>query len=307
MPVSSSVHITHCVQYIMQLDPKSVLDIGCGFGLWGFLCREYLDVYNGRILPQQWQTRIDGVELFAPYIQEHQRVLYTSIRIADIRDIAQSLDQYDLVIAGDIIEHFDKDEAEELLFVLHGKADKALMVNIPIGPGWEHPEAYGNPGELHRSQWEPEDFLPYCPNYNLFELPCGQYGVFWCDKAAPIAERVAGFVVRAQRYEKTGDTGQAIANLHRGLSLDPTHREATLLFADLLIKLGQLDDATSALARAIEHSPTFHFAYLMLAKLLEATGRNEEAMSYLQSLLNTEGVEEDQVQAAKTLMQRLET
>ena len=47
MPVSTPVHISHCLGRIIGLNPEPVLDVGCGFGLWGFLCREYLDVWNG--------------------------------------------------------------------------------------------------------------------------------------------------------------------------------------------------------------------------------------------------------------------
>ncbi|MCX5758003.1 MAG: class I SAM-dependent methyltransferase, partial [Candidatus Hydrogenedentes bacterium] len=154
MPVSTSVHISHCIQHIIAINPSSVLDVGCGFGLWGFLCRMQLDVANGRVRPETWQARIDGIEYFEPYIQAHQRALYSSLCIGDIRELADELEPYDLMIAGDVLEHLDKGEGEVVRDRLYAKARMALMVNIPLGAGWEHPEAYGNPQELHRSVWE---------------------------------------------------------------------------------------------------------------------------------------------------------
>ncbi len=32
------------IDWLVELQPRSVLDIGVGFGKWGFLAREYLDV-----------------------------------------------------------------------------------------------------------------------------------------------------------------------------------------------------------------------------------------------------------------------
>ena len=48
MPVSIQFQITPCVSRIIGAQPKSVLDVGCGFGKWGYLCREYLDAFHGR-------------------------------------------------------------------------------------------------------------------------------------------------------------------------------------------------------------------------------------------------------------------
>ncbi|MEA3366400.1 MAG: class I SAM-dependent methyltransferase, partial [Candidatus Hydrogenedentes bacterium] len=196
MPVSTSVHISHCLTYIINLNPRSVLDVGCGFGMWGFLSRMYLDVYQGRVQPDQWTTRIDRLELFEPYIQEHHRTLYSSIQIGDIRDLAPELDTYDLIIAGDVIEHLEKDEGDEVLDLLYDRAEKALLVNIPMGEGWEHPEQYGNPGELHRSQWAVEDFLRFPSIHKEFQLPCGKYGSFYCPKDCDSHARLNGIGAR---------------------------------------------------------------------------------------------------------------
>ena len=66
MPVSTSVHLSHCLANIIRLEPRSILDVGCGFGTWGFLCRTYLDVFLERVQPEDWQVRIDGIEFSSP-------------------------------------------------------------------------------------------------------------------------------------------------------------------------------------------------------------------------------------------------
>src|SRR3712207_6933182 len=56
---------------------------GIGFGLWGCLLRQYLDVWAGRIQRDQWTTRIDGIEIDPKRIQPHAQHLYNEIIIGD--------------------------------------------------------------------------------------------------------------------------------------------------------------------------------------------------------------------------------
>jgi hypothetical protein len=58
-------------------------------------------------LGRQWAKRIDDIEHFEPYIMDHQRYLYDSIQIGDIRDLAPHVDEYDHIVTGDVIEHMD--------------------------------------------------------------------------------------------------------------------------------------------------------------------------------------------------------
>ena len=48
MPSSQYYHISKIMEMIISLDRKSVLDIGSGFGKFGVLCREYLELWDGR-------------------------------------------------------------------------------------------------------------------------------------------------------------------------------------------------------------------------------------------------------------------
>ncbi len=267
MPVSTSVHISHCIQHIIAINPSSVLDVGSGFGIWGFLCRMHLDVANGRVQPQTWQVRIDGIEYFEPYIQAHQRALYSSLRIGDIRELAEDLEPYDLIIAGDVIEHLDKAEGEAVLDLLYAKARTALIVNIPLGMGWDHPEAHGNPQELHRSVWEIDDFAPYPSARSVFELPCGRYGVFTCLKSAPVKARVEGLWTAAHRREQIGQIDLACLYALRLHELDPGDADAAFFYADLLLQSKKTDQAVGVLRTLVESNPACPEAVTMLDRL----------------------------------------
>lgn len=301
MPVSTSVHLSHCLHRIFSIQPQSVLDVGCGFGLWGFLCREYLDAWNGRVNPSQWQTRIDGIEVFEPYIQAHQRVLYSNIFVEDVREAVKHIDEYDLIIAGDVIEHLDKPEGEAVVEALYNKASKALLINIPLGDGWDHPEAHGNPAELHRSQWVPEDFVQYPAELTHFNLTCGDYGVFWCRKDIPAAVRVEGLVVAAEMRESRGEPESALRLLVQAHDLDPASQCAVVPLVNFLLERGKTAEAVGHLRRAVEADAAAHWARLLLARVLGVTSRHAEANEELQVLLEEPEVPKEIAAAAREL------
>ena len=64
MPSSTPQILNEFVTEILKIDPTSVLDIGIGFGKYGFLCREYLETWKGNTYPNQWKVRIDGIEVW---------------------------------------------------------------------------------------------------------------------------------------------------------------------------------------------------------------------------------------------------
>lgn len=302
MPVSTSVHISHCLKYIINMRPRSILDIGCGFGMWGFLSRMYLDVAEERVQPTDWTLRVDGLELFEPYIQSHQRALYSNIIIGDIRELAPTVDNYELIIAGDVIEHLDKDDGETVVETLYDKATRALIVNIPLGEGWEHPERHGNPGELHRSQWYIEDFHPYPSVTETFTLPAGAYGSFYCPKDCPNESRVIGLLSLADRRKNEGRTGRALKYAWKAHSIDPTHQDTILFLVDTLLVDRKTPEAISLLKQAIERAPSFHYAYIALAQILRATANPVEAHRYAQLLLAQPNVNGELRSQAESLL-----
>jgi hypothetical protein len=162
MPSSRPNTIPVVIHLLRQIRPRSILDVGVGFGKWGHLFREYTDINEAERDPARyerahWQVRIDGIEGHAPYLTEMHRFLYNGIHVGDAREILPRLPVYDLVFLGDIIEHFDKPAGTELLNHALAHAGKAVVVSTPKFET-EQDELCDNELERHRSLWSARDF-----------------------------------------------------------------------------------------------------------------------------------------------------
>lgn len=173
MPSSSWKHISITLEKIYDLSPTSVLDIGIGFGKWGFLLREYLEVWQGRYNKTEWRIKIDGIEIFEPYILDTHRLLYDHIFIGNAQTVIDDVGSYDLIIVGDILEHLYKNEALSLIEKIMKKG-KMIVINIPLGI-WPQEEMFNNPHEKHISSWSIGDFEAYdVISHHVFHLIDGR-------------------------------------------------------------------------------------------------------------------------------------
>jgi 2-polyprenyl-3-methyl-5-hydroxy-6-metoxy-1,4-benzoquinol methylase len=144
----------------IDLPEFSILDIGCGFGKWGFLIRDTFEVMVGQHFKKNdWKINITAVEPFPKCITTIQKEIYNKIIIKDIFDVVDELGHYDLIIMGDVIEHFDKDKAYELLDKLLNHTEN-ILISTPLGfmpqGAWA-----GNEKEIHKSGWKLKDFKKY--------------------------------------------------------------------------------------------------------------------------------------------------
>jgi len=142
------------MEYVVRLQPASVLDIGPGYGKWGYLIREALDFMDGRHSREAWKTRIDGLDALVQPSPLHDWV-YSSVRQGDITSEAHSLPGYDLVVMGDVIEHMTKDEGMSVLRALLSRS-KAVVVATPSFFFNQYDPK--NPFEEHKSLWLRDDF-----------------------------------------------------------------------------------------------------------------------------------------------------
>lgn len=170
MGTSNWQNIPFCVEVLMKVAPQKVLDIGVGFGRWGIITREFCDVWSSRVLKKDWTVEIVGIEAFDDQISEYHKSFYNTIHIGDARDILPNLCQsrWDIVIFGDVLEHFEKEDGRKLINLAKESSDYVL-INIPLGDNWYQEESYGNPYERHLSVWEINDF---------FELNLCRYSMF---------------------------------------------------------------------------------------------------------------------------------
>lgn len=151
MPSSQYYHISKIMEMIISLNPKSVLDIGSGFGKFGVLCREYLELWDGR-QKYEFKRRIDCVEVFQQYISPLHQYIYDNVYNNDILDIAPKLDiRYDMILLIDVLEHFEKDDGIKLLKTLLTN-NECILVSTPKNPSPQK-DAFGNVYETHKSIW----------------------------------------------------------------------------------------------------------------------------------------------------------
>jgi hypothetical protein len=143
------------VETVASLAPRSVLDLGCGTGKFGFLLRERFDLSQGRVHRDEWALRIDGVEGFTPYISEMHRLIYNEVFAQDIRTFVSSPGRhYDLVLLLDVIEHFSAESAQSIVSEVMNFTN-SLLITTP--PGYYSQVGHRNDLETHLSWWPATD------------------------------------------------------------------------------------------------------------------------------------------------------
>ncbi len=159
MGTSNWQNISYCVGILRRLQPSSVLDVGTGFGRWGMLCREFLDVWDGRKARDLWQARIEGIEAFPHCLTPIHEYVYDKVHVGDAVAVLPTLGTFDVIYLGDVVEHQSKSKACTLLDEAVAHARQAAIVTIPIGDDWpQEMEWDGDTYHTHRSVWAPEDF-----------------------------------------------------------------------------------------------------------------------------------------------------
>src|SRR6266702_657302 len=95
MPSSRPNTVPTVIHLVRQLQPRSILDVGVGFGKWGHLFREYTDIQEAERDPARyqrhnWQVKIDGIEGYPDYLTEMHRYLYNEIYTGDALEVMKS-------------------------------------------------------------------------------------------------------------------------------------------------------------------------------------------------------------------------
>lgn len=139
---SNPMQISFVLQVILQLEPSSVLDIGCGSGKYGVLVREY-----------RHRTRIDAIEGFAGYVTDVHRAVYDNVLIGNALDFVPKLGtNYDLALMIDMFEHLSPDDGRRLLQELKPHA-RHILVSVPVEHAVQEPYD-GNELQRHRAQYD---------------------------------------------------------------------------------------------------------------------------------------------------------
>lgn len=170
MPSSDHNTISPIMEIIREAQPKVILDIGVGCGKYGMLIREYLDghwtkrAFHDR---ESWETVLVGMEVWGEYITPMHEYIYNEILIVDAYDYLKNcnhIGNFDLILMGDVIEHFTKEQGRELIGIIRDKwmnVGAHLVISTPNFETQIDDESlavFGNKHEVHRCRWMCDDF-----------------------------------------------------------------------------------------------------------------------------------------------------
>lgn len=173
MPTSDLHNIVPIVSVIRNLQPRAVLDIGCGFGKYGVLLREYLDVWDERVEAKTWQVQLIGIDAFAPYRNPIWDYVYQQVHVGEAQRVLPTLGQFDVILIADVIEHLDRAAAAELV---HCCLEHSPVVIVSTPREFcEQGDVNQNPYERHRSAWTASDFPPGVQVVTIPALICDVY------------------------------------------------------------------------------------------------------------------------------------
>lgn len=126
-----------------------VADLGCGFGTTFSETLQLCSGHNG--------VKCLGVDMFFPALAEAKssgRIAFPVM--ADLRILPIACKSIDVSLLVDVIEHFDKDQAEQVLAEAERITRHTIVVVTPHG-FMEQGEADGNLWQQHRSGWTVHD------------------------------------------------------------------------------------------------------------------------------------------------------
>lgn len=204
MGTSNWQNISYNIELARKLNPQTILDVGVGFGRWGILFREFLEIWESNRYDGNWQRRIEGIEIFPGYIKEYHRYFYDEIHLGNALEFLKTSGiSYDLINFGDVIEHFEKAEGEEMLKLAVEKA-RFVLINIPIGKYWAQEGTKENPFEAHRSVWYNSDFtkFKYHKIKTFYDLVSREYSVVLLSRNRIVFNKRFGKFFRIKSFLK---------------------------------------------------------------------------------------------------------
>lgn len=145
-------------RHLWQLDDNiTILDVACGLSL------------RSKHIPASLRV---GVDIYPEYFKHIESDVPYAVIKHDVRKLLDVVPEksFDLVIALDIVEHLEKEEALQMIRDLEKIARKAVVIETPEGFIPQNLDILGHGGhewQTHRSAWTEDDF----PGYLTFTRP----------------------------------------------------------------------------------------------------------------------------------------
>ncbi|HUW59186.1 MAG TPA: class I SAM-dependent methyltransferase [Planctomycetota bacterium] len=161
MPISSPEKISTVMNFVTRMwpRPRRILDVGIGWGTYGLLCREHLDLVRrdpSKYKRDDWQTEIVGVEVFEGYRNPVWDYAYDEVHVGDATTVVPRLGSFDLVLLCDVLEHLPKDVGRSFLENVLSQSS-CVIVSSPRGYSEQDAAPYGNEWQRHVSGWSKRD------------------------------------------------------------------------------------------------------------------------------------------------------
>lgn len=125
----------------------SVLDVGCGLA------------FKSKYISAQIRVGVDIYEEYFKHIESEVPYVVVKYDVRKLKDIFIPK-SFDLVIALDVVEHVEKEEAVELLKQCESIARKAVIIETPKGFSPQNLDILGHGGhtwQTHRCGFEKEE------------------------------------------------------------------------------------------------------------------------------------------------------
>lgn len=122
----------------------SILDVACGLSL------------KSKFIPSQIRVGVDIFEKYFDYIEATVPYVLIKYDVRRLKEIFMPR-SFDLVIAADIIEHFEKKEALDMIKQCEVIAIKGVILETPLGYVPQNIDILGHGGhefQTHRCGWE---------------------------------------------------------------------------------------------------------------------------------------------------------
>jgi len=163
LPTSFYHQIPLIIEIVRTLSPRSILDVGVGFGKYGFLLREYMELWDESTKAYGvWNIKIDGIEIYDKYLTPCHKYIYNNIYLGKAQDIVGTIhESYDLVLLIDVIEHLPKQEGYHLVRSLKEIASDILITTPKTFV--KQKVVFNNEYEQHKSFWTEKDFKKIAP------------------------------------------------------------------------------------------------------------------------------------------------
>ena len=157
IPTGDFHSIPLVIRELRRIQPESVLDIGPGFGKWGVIVREYLEVwYHKRFHRKDWKITLDAVEANREYSNRLKDLIYNNVYFTDIESFLKGDHKnYDCVLMLDVIEHLPKENGLKVLKQLQEMSDNIIIITprrlSMTKSNW-------NTWEDHKCVWSKQEF-----------------------------------------------------------------------------------------------------------------------------------------------------